>query len=160
MNLRQLLEDPEIQLPIQRPEEDFQAFVAKKLDTYRRLLGRLDEPKDFADQVHANMASSFAFADAAKLAIESFFTGYPSEAYCHFVGGLSRIEIHLHKQAIKDLEDLGFLYRVRRKVAPPLTREELFHIPYESRHLVATQRYSIPGLPCLYLILQRQVLSA
>lgn len=151
MNLRQLLEDPEIQLPIQQTEDDFQVFVAKKLATYLNLLDRLTEPKDFADQVHANMASSVAFADASKRAIESFFSGYPAEAYCRFVEALSHIEGHLHKQAIKDLEDLGFLYRVRKKVAPPLTRKELFHIPFDSRHLVATQRYSIPGLPCLYL---------
>ena len=30
-------------------------------------------------------------------------------------------------------------------------RNDLFHIPFEKRHLVTRQRYSIPGLPCLYL---------
>jgi hypothetical protein len=37
---------------------------------------------------------------------------------------------------------------------PPRVLEPIevpFHIPFEVRHLVATQRYSIPGLPCLYL---------
>ena len=29
--------------------------------------------------------------------------------------------------------------------------EELFHVPFEKRHLVSNQRYSIAGLPCLYL---------
>ncbi|MGF0032226.1 hypothetical protein ACQRBN_04580 [Bariatricus sp. SGI.154] len=32
-----------------------------------------------------------------------------------------------------------------------LSKEELFHIPLEKRHLVSTERYSFPGLPCLYL---------
>jgi hypothetical protein len=43
------------------------------------------------------------------------------------------------------------MYRVRRQVAPPLTREEMFHVPFELRHKIAPQRYSIPGLPSLYL---------
>lgn len=47
--------------------------------------------------------------------------------------------------------DLGILYRVRAQIAPSLNREGLFHIPFELRHRVGTQRYSIPGLPSLYL---------
>lgn len=30
-------------------------------------------------------------------------------------------------------------------------RKELFHIPINKKHLVGTQRYSVPGYPCLYL---------
>lgn len=37
--------------------------------------------------------------------------------------------------------DTGFLYK----------KEEMFHIPFDKRHLVGNQRYSISGLPCLYL---------
>lgn len=31
------------------------------------------------------------------------------------------------------------------------TRKDLFHIPLNKRGLVSTQRYSMPGYPCLYL---------
>lgn len=37
--------------------------------------------------------------------------------------------------------DTGFLYK----------KEEMFHIPYELRHKIKNQRYSVSGLPCLYL---------
>jgi hypothetical protein len=47
--------------------------------------------------------------------------------------------------------NLGILYRVRETDTPVLQRNEIFHVPFESRHKVATQRFSIPGLPCLYL---------
>ena len=30
-------------------------------------------------------------------------------------------------------------------------KEDFFHIPFESRHLVKSQRYSVPGFPCMYL---------
>lgn len=42
-------------------------------------------------------------------------------------------------------------YRVRTSSNKTLRREELFHIPFEIREKVSTQRYSIPGLPCLYV---------
>lgn len=32
-----------------------------------------------------------------------------------------------------------------------LTKEQMFHIPLDKRYLVSTERYSFPGLPCLYL---------
>ena len=31
------------------------------------------------------------------------------------------------------------------------TKDEMFHIPYAKRYLVGNQRYSLSGLPCLYL---------
>lgn len=31
------------------------------------------------------------------------------------------------------------------------TKDEMFHIPFEDRYKVSDQRYSYPGLPCLYL---------
>lgn len=37
--------------------------------------------------------------------------------------------------------DTGFLYK----------KGEMFHIPYEYRYKIANQRYSVSGLPCLYL---------
>lgn len=30
-------------------------------------------------------------------------------------------------------------------------KDDMFHIPMEKRYLVSTQRYSFPGMPCLYL---------
>lgn len=41
-------------------------------------------------------------------------------------------------------------YRIRES-NEPLKREDLFHIPNKSNYLVGTQRYSVPGNPCLYL---------
>ena len=31
------------------------------------------------------------------------------------------------------------------------SEDEMFHIPYEKRHLVGNQRFSLSGIPCLYL---------
>ncbi|MCM7229563.1 hypothetical protein M8Q33_12740 [Enterobacter hormaechei] len=43
------------------------------------------------------------------------------------------------------------LFRVRKSITPITDRGEMFHIPFSKRHLVNAQRYSVAGLPCLYL---------
>lgn len=49
-------------------------------------------------------------------------------------------------------ENSGCFYRIRQdKIDTEKGDGELFHIPFEKRHLVSTQRYSIPGYPALYL---------
>ncbi len=45
-----------------------------------------------------------------------------------------------------------YLYRIRIKDEKRFFKaHELFHIPFEKRGIIKTQRYSIPGYPCLYL---------
>lgn len=49
-------------------------------------------------------------------------------------------------------EDSLYYYRARDNKSGFLYgREEMFHIPYECRHKISNQRYSVSGLPCLYL---------
>ena len=44
------------------------------------------------------------------------------------------------------------LFRAREtSLYHSLNRNEMFHIPYNKRFLVGNQRYSISGIPCLYL---------
>ncbi|MEG8890236.1 hypothetical protein DMP35_23100 [Klebsiella variicola] len=43
------------------------------------------------------------------------------------------------------------LFRVRKSDTSIKDRSEIFHIPFSMRHLVNAQRYSVAGLPCLYL---------
>lgn len=45
-------------------------------------------------------------------------------------------------------------YRIRAYDGFNLERKELFHIPIGLRHYIKTERYSMPGHPCLYLASQ------
>lgn len=86
-----------------------------------------------------------------KKAINAYLDGYPHVAY----GRLSRVL----KSNVKTLYLAGVIipapatfYRLRiSSDAFSLGRKELFHIPYQIRTKVSTQRYSIPGFPALYL---------
>lgn len=49
-------------------------------------------------------------------------------------------------------DDIGPLFRVRGgPIAGSFQRNDLFHIPFQSRHAVSPQRYSTSGIPMLYL---------
>ena len=56
------------------------------------------------------------------------------------------------KSVLAPIEPGYNFYRIRRMdYVYEIKRKELFHIPFNMRGLVKTQRYSTPGYPCLYL---------
>lgn len=50
----------------------------------------------------------------------------------------------------KNIVDM-FLYRGRKKDKYSFNKFDMFHIPYDKRYLISNQRYSLPGIPFLYL---------
>lgn len=87
--------------------------------------------------------------------IETFLNGDTIGAYKVFEKGLEQIKKHLLiKEGVTNISKIKEpeqFYRARIGSDVLFTREEMFHIPFEKRHLVSSQRYSLPGIPCLYL---------
>lgn len=88
--------------------------------------------------------------------ITEFLSGDIKAAYDSFERMLEPESIIEHLENICiPLSDLcnedAPLYRVRKSDTPLSTRRDMFHIPFTDRHLVRAQRYSVAGLPCLYL---------
>ncbi len=152
MNLRDLISSAELALPVTRTNDDFESFVEGLFSKYMEKLN-LADPSSVIDEVRGHMPEIEAFCDDAKLAIRFAFSGQPSVAFGHFERAITRFTDAVQNFALTQLGvgDLGILYRVRQQSSLLMHREDLFHIPFEKRHLVSTQRYSIPGLPCLYL---------
>lgn len=86
--------------------------------------------------------------------LKQYYKGFPSEAFKELYKGLiNNVSIHNHfKYMIKlpNFENEVF-YKMRKGTEQVFTSEEMFHIPLEHRGKAATNRYSIPGLPCVYL---------
>lgn len=85
-----------------------------------------------------------------------FLSGDIKHAYDTFNQTLSRRNMYRHLRRISvPLSGLCHknkpLFRVRKSDKPLNKRKDLFHIPFSMRHLVNAQRYSVAGLPCLYL---------
>ncbi|MCA1073328.1 hypothetical protein K9O30_06155 [Clostridium bowmanii] len=56
------------------------------------------------------------------------------------------------KNLVLEFEETEFFRaRVNNESAEDFSKEQMFHIPFQLRTKVTTQRYSFPGLPCLYL---------
>lgn len=91
-------------------------------------------------------------------ALDEYLSGNAGEAYRH-IADLLEMEIitrHIFKlcssmDKYSGKNDSKSLYRVRLSEKPLFKKHDMFHIPFNSRHLVGTQRYSIAGVPCLYL---------
>lgn len=74
----------------------------------------------------------------------SLFDTMKSQLMIRYSGAFRR-EVYYRIRGIR--EDNSF----------PLERKELFHIPHSKNFLVGTERYSMPGHPCLYLASQAEL---
>jgi len=145
---------PDAKLPLTRQIDNFGAFMKERFSKYRDLVSRLDTKDPIAESIKHEEAGIATLCHKIEQAITAYHGGWPKQAYLRLEEGMEAIwpEIQMLSPFLKN-PVLRQLYRMR--VAGPeggeFTKGDLFHIPYESRHLVNRQRYSIPGLPCLYL---------
>jgi hypothetical protein len=104
-----------------------------------------------ADRVKPRMSAINKCCDYVIRSVEYSLKGYLYEAFELLDKAVREVLDELKRMEAQWDTDERLLYRVRRTSTPMLQREELFHIPFEKRHEVPQHRYSIPGLPCLYL---------
>ena len=123
-------------------------------------------------QAYLDQASLISAADHASLAIvdalprmrelasrirnvhDAALQGNVLEAHRKLASAMAVVsqELDVLRSKHYDHDALGTLYRLR--VADQyehLGRKEAFHVPFQLRHIVAPQRYSMLGLPMLYL---------
>ena len=87
--------------------------------------------------------------------LNEYLRGFPAKAYSEFDAFLDDSDLITYLSNTKKirLSRKSLLYRIRadKYVGSKPAPLSLFHIPFELRRRVATQRYSIPGFPSLYL---------
>lgn len=77
--------------------------------------------------------------------MNSLITTHQDDLYIHSLAG-DNTNITMYSDVNKDM------YRgVIGDYTQKIDREYMLHIPFNKRQLVTTQRFSIPGVPCLYL---------
>lgn len=167
-------------IPLQREDEQslmdlleckFTAYIDLlkniKRDEFSRIF--VGEEKSCGKNAFVNLMVQIQ--QTIQSAISDYDKGYPSKAYEYIWNLLSKNTLlskdthHTSKYANGKLcEPLGhyfglkfeekgvgkdyFRMRISGKV---LSKGEMFHIPLDQREIVSTQRFSIPGYPCLYL---------
>lgn len=115
--------------------------------------------KDYHEFLHCELQDKMTDSDYQALdkinesiisAIKSYLKGKSGEAYNKIKEILSCSSLSCDEMVYK-LNNKNALIRMRKSAIPFYKREDLFHIPFSERHRVSKQRYSIDGLPCLYL---------
>jgi len=136
-------------LPKERGDEEFLTFLTSLFNNF---LNTIDEFTGELNKLINDKKQSISILCQSILkTVDLYFKGFTVAAYNELKLGINQIKDDLWiERKSKDYESEEF-YRARIGGSRLYTREEMFHIPFEMRHLVSTQRYSIPGLPCLYL---------
>jgi hypothetical protein len=142
-----------VKLPLIRSaaDNDFQKYVKDSLARYTDFIEALPASR-FNTAVKERIAKIKTLTSAIDQAIAEYFNGYPHKAYQSLHDALEHVKDNL-LQLKSPNETFSELYRFR--IARPdewlSQKADLFHIPFDLRKKVIARRYSIPGLPCLYL---------
>jgi hypothetical protein len=157
MDILDLLKHKLTDLPIEQNENE----------TYIDLINRI--LSDFLNEINRCNRTSLKITDSEvdvtdyKVYIQKLCSGLIDTLNFYYHGNPSNAFTRLNK-ALTDAKIRSFLdkeifineganfYRIRNFNGNySFNKNQLFHIPFESRGKVKTQRYSIPGLPSLYI---------
>jgi hypothetical protein len=157
MTFKELLKDKIFELPLHQPKnENFNTFITKKLKLFLEKVNSLDignihEDKDIPTEFVKNTQKKII--ENLILCIEEYYDGNPFEAYKKLDVALKNNSKNLYsiiKQKAYNENESFFRIRLNEKNYA-YQKKEMFHIPFELRNRVSTQRFSIPGFPSLYL---------
>lgn len=125
-------------------EEYFPDAIDKYLETYFDYL----KSKNVKREIISNVQE---FHNNIHMSLIEYYYGQHGSSRFFFNRALAHVDIKVLCTHIRE----KIFYRARfnkdglhDKV---YTADEMFHIPLNKRYLVSTERYSFPGLPCLYL---------
>lgn len=157
ITLSSFLEDDLFQLPL-RYSGDFSEYLEKILvDSYYAKIDKLTENnidiESFEFPLNFIKENQKKFTTGLIKSVKKYLDGKPNEAYKELdrtiKGNGKRFDEILNYKTVESNTDF---YRMRiASPNNPLDRSEMFHIPFEKRGLVKTQRFSISGFPSLYL---------
>lgn len=143
---------------IQEGEDYFPDFLKAKLDQYiefyeSNLLSCVDESVPFTGgEKNVIITKIKTFSKELLDTVNRYFEGDifgATETFNKALKGILFNDLSQIKPYI--LKKNHSFYRARKNENKIFIRKELFHIKFELRHLVSTNRYSVPGFPALYL---------
>jgi hypothetical protein len=134
----------------------FPDFLNNSLDKYiafykSQLVAQVDKQVPFATgEKNIVISKIILFSNEIRKTVDLFFKGKVFEATDTFNKSLDSILFN-EISAISTIPANANFYRARVNGEKHLTKADLFHVKFELRHIVSTNRYSIPGFPALYL---------
>lgn len=154
---KKIKEIPELNPPFEHSDNLIQDF-SSRVDLFYNLMKELSKNENLT--IMAEVPNRLRSIETLKIGIteslKHHLSGNINQSYKRFDHALSNTKIidYISETAVplnRICNSIKKFYRVRTSNTPLTKREDLFHIPFNLRHRVNTQRYSISGLPCLYL---------
>lgn len=147
MSLQELFNDQLFKFP-HAGCSDFPDIIKKGLSKYILLLSKVDdEYKDLINSLLDDVVNTCA--DINEI-IRLTYAGNLIESYQVLNSVLSRMEPTLSEDLFPG-DDAKYLYRARVDNGTINSTRNMFHRPFEERFDIHSSRFSISGLPCLYL---------
>lgn len=154
-----ILSFEEFEIPRSQPISsflDFPGYLAQQLDAYADYYTNCIKP--YVDEVTLYEGGAEApieakikiLTDGIKDTLTSYYKGKTFQAAQKFQDTLDAVGF-IGLASVETFQPNRIFYRARYSSKRHLAPKELFHNPFENRGIVATSRYSIPGLPALYL---------
>ncbi len=153
MTLEELYRSVELQLPITHNAIDYIDLLKRKLHAFRNLIDNLSTSEYRCEKIRKSLNQIDGCCSYLIDCLRYYYKGSPSAAFAELDKAIQSVKPSFDSLCIKGIrsEGLGQLYRLRVASARNLQKQDLFHVPFEKRGFVLNQRYSIAGLPCLYL---------
>jgi hypothetical protein len=131
---------------------DFSLFVRESLNLY---LSKLDKFETWLkEEIQENKVKIEALCNAINESIDQYLKGLPAKAYSTLKASLEEIKPYLlypTKESILLVGgNINNYFRMRESFTK-IDKSGIFHIPFYKRQNTLSYRYSIPGIPCIYL---------
>lgn len=175
MNLSDFFSGPAALLPrggFEAADCTFDVFLQRLYRDYVAAVKEISDPEhhDICETIENSIPEIEQIARRIVRATKHFLQGYPHLAYQEIKNTLKNVEFDSLLTVVSSYDPSAppkpfdfhleatlhpAMYRMRPNfglaAAGMLTKKDIFHVPFENRNLVRNQRYSIAGLPCLYL---------
>lgn len=149
MDIETFLSHENLHLPLEQGVKGrFRTFVDSILLDYENRAKQVGFPRG---EKSKSLKRLGIIIDGIKKSVNDYYDGKPFDAYLAIQEGITKSGLKDYWDNLQ-IDENSNHYRIRLVSNNySLGREQLFHIPFDKRGKVSTQRYSIPGYPSLYL---------
>ena len=149
VDLTEFLSSQKLHLPLEQSRKgQFRTYVDTLLNDYLNSAQLVKLPNKGKSKTLNRLEK---LVDGIKKSVSSYYHGKPFDAYLAIQEGITKSGLIDYWENLQ-LRGNSNHYRIRLVSNNyPLGREQLFHIPFDERGKVTSQRFSIPGFPSLYL---------
>jgi len=154
MTILEALGEPVFLLPKANDKETFPILLTEIYNPFLAMVDKVTEGS-IVEKIAKHRETLEAFSSNLIKSANTYYEGYPAKAYLEFETAMHLIDEFLFPKTIEgsqiNVNEFEPYYRARVGTNIQFEKKEMSHIPFEKREYVTTQRFSVPGLPCLYL---------